>query len=115
MIKPIMKSVLIVFSLASFVVLGSLLTVHTFTYWPLAIFDLSETILMLFATILFIYMVFNRNKLEKLDNKRRRGIYIGVIIFPLLTIFFIFNGKPYILDIPNAISKKYVTLKNAEI
>jgi hypothetical protein len=110
MIKSILKSVCII---SIFTGVGALFTLHAFTYWSIAIFYLSFSIsLLLFP----IYLLFNRNKFEKFDKKTRKGNYIwGIISSLIIGLGSFFIGKPYILDIPYAISKKYVTLKNAEI
>lgn len=122
MINGIMKSVTILVIIASFISVGFLLTipftVHAITYGVLAIFDLSLSIIFLLATlfyIYFIYWIFSRNNIQKLDKKGRISICLLGIILPILAVFPLLDGKPYILDLPNAISKKYVTLKNAEI
>jgi hypothetical protein len=103
MIKRILKSVCII---SIFTGGGALFTLHTFTYWSFAIFYLSFSILLLLFPI---YWLFNRKK------TRRRNDSWGIILSVLLGLFSFCIGKPYILDIPNAISKKYVTLRNAEI
>lgn len=110
MIKSILKIVCII---SIFTGAGALFTLHAFTYWSIAIYYLSFSILLLLFPI---YMLFHRNKFKQLDIKTRKGKYIwGIISSLIIGLSSFFIGKSYILDIPNAISKKYVTLKNAEI
>jgi hypothetical protein len=85
---------------------GALFTLHTFTYWSLAIFYLSFTVLMLLTPIC---LLFNRKR-----TKRRNDSW-GVVLLVLFGLCSFYIGKSYILDIPNAISKRYITLRNAEI